>query len=720
MPERYTNRIMRLIRRPDYQPLKQRALARTLNVPDDQYDVFRQAVEILLQQKKLVLGPKTTITLPQMSNRITGTYSAARQGYGFVRPDDANVSGDLFIPNGKSLDALSGDRVRARARKSGKRDGTTSYSGEILQILERGLTQIVGTLAREGKNWFVTPDGKEITEYVSVDDPGAKDAHTGDKVLVEIINYPTQQTYAHGVILERLGKSGTSAAELKAVIRRFNLQDKFSRTALNQARKALLTYNPQKDIDAGLREDIRSHTIITIDPTDARDFDDAISLRKLPHNQYLLGVHIADVSAFVTPDTPLDKQAHQRGTSVYLPQHVIPMLPEHISNNLCSLQQDQDRFTKSAYIKLDQHGKVLETRFANSLIRSTRRFTYDEIDQILEGKTAGFNPTIIKLIKKMEQLAKILQKRRQKNGMLTLELPKAELIYDNQGHVIDAQPESTAFSHTMIEMFMVEANEAVARLLDSFNVAFLRRIHPEPDNLATSQSSRTLKLCGYTIPKNINRQGLQDLLNAARGKPESFVINLAILKSMQPAEYSPAPIGHYALASTHYCHFTSPIRRYPDLHIHRLLQAYLEGKLSRSTADQFPDLEQLAALGQHCTQTEKNAEDAENDLRDAKLLQMLSHRIGEQSNAIVTSITNFGIFVQLERFLIEGLIRAEDISRPTKKTKKGKSKKNRPPRIKSRGKFTDWCPYKLGQKIKVQIAAVNPPARTLDLVPINQ
>ncbi|MCP4709551.1 MAG: ribonuclease R [Planctomycetes bacterium] len=720
MPQRFTNRIMRLIRRSDYQPLKQRALSRTLNVPDDQYDIFRQAVEILSQQKKLVIGPKNTITLPDMSKRITGTYSSTRQGYGFIRPDDATAQGDLFIPNGKSLDAVSGDRVVAHARKRGKRDGETSYSGEIIQILERGVTQLVGTLAREGKHWFVTPDGKEITEYVSVDDPGAKDAQIGDKVLVEIVHYPTQQNYAHGIILERLGKSGNSAAELKSVIRRFNLQDKFSRQALNQARKALQSFNPKKDIDAGIREDIRSQTIITIDPTDARDFDDAISLRKLPHNHWLLGVHIADVSTFVTPDTPLDEQAHQRGTSVYLPQHVIPMLPEHISNNLCSLQQDQDRFTKSAYIKLDQNGKVLQTRFANSLIRSTHRFTYEDVDQILEGKTGGFNPTMIKFIRKMEQLAKILHKRRQKDGMLTLDLPKADLIYDNKGRVIDAKPESTTFSHTMIEMFMVEANEAVARLLDSFNVAFLRRIHPEPDNLATSQSSRTLKLCGYTIPKNINRKGLQDLLKSVRGKPESFVINLAILKSMQPAEYSPAPIGHYALASTHYCHFTSPIRRYPDLHVHRLLQAYLEGRLSRKTANQFPDFEQLASLGQHCTQTEKNAEDAENDLRQQKLLQMLSNRVGEESDAIVTSITNFGLFVQLDHFLVEGLIRSEDVTRTTKKPKKGKSNQRRSPRTRPRGKFTDWCPYKLGQKIKVKIAAVNPPARTLDLVPINQ
>jgi len=264
---------------------------------------------------------------------------------------------------------------------------------------------------------------------------------------------------------------------------------------------------------------------------------------------------------------------------------------------------------------------------------------------------------------------------------------------------------------------MLEANEAVARLLDSIRVPFLRRIHPEPGALATGDSARVLKLCGYTIPKTINRQGLQDLLKRVKGKPESFIINLAVLKSMSPAEYSPSPIGHYALASRQYCHFTSPIRRYPDLTVHRLLQAYLRGRLTPQTIRDFPDYETLDELGQHCTRTEQNAEDAERELRNFKILQMLSDHVGDQRNAVVTSITNFGVFVQLERFLIEGLIRAEDIDRQGSKARSKRKAGRKTPRYR-RGKFSDFCPYKLGQKLRVRIGAVNLPARTLDLVPV--
>jgi len=720
MPQRFTTRIMHLLTRRDYQPLKRRALARTLNVPDDQYKAFCQALELLYRQNRIVFGPAGTISLPHAANRLTGTFQATSGGFGFVKPDIPIAQGDIYIPAGESLDAVTGDSVIVHVFTRGKRDGQTSYGGRIIEILARGETRIVGTLTRQGKQWFVQPDGKKITELVAVDDPGAKNARSGDKVHVEILDYPTQGYYANGVIIERLGKSGTSATELKAVIRRYRLADKFSRTALNDTRQAVSNFDPAAAIAQDRREDIRNQTIVTIDPVDARDFDDAISLRKLPQDNWLLGIHIADVAYFVDEGTHLDQEARLRGNSVYLPQHVVPMLPEQLSNSLCSLQQDQDRFVKSAYIKLDNKGHVLSTRFANSVIRSTQRLTYEDADLILDGKTSGFDSRIVRFVKKMAQLARILQKRRRRDGMLTLELPKAELVYDDKGYAIDARPESTSFSHTIIEMFMLEANEAVARLFDSFNMPFLRRVHPEPDSLAGGDTARVIKLCGYVIPKNINRKGLQDLLASVRGKPESFIINLAVLKSLQRAEYSPTPLGHYALASDHYCHFTSPIRRYPDLAIHRLLGAYLDGRLRRSTINEFPDYDQLMELGKHCSQTEKNAEDAENDLRTVKMLQMLAKRLGEEFDAVVTTVTNFGVFVQIERFLFEGLVSAQDINRHVA-TQSGKGRRGRKRYLhRTRpGKFTDTCPYQIGQELRVRIAAVNIPGRLLDLVPVN-
>ena len=717
MPERFTQRIIRLLKRPDYQPLKQRALARALNVPDEDYKAFCQSVWELQKQGKLAVGAGNKISLPQMADRLVGTYEAARGGYGFIRPDLPTAQGDLYIPFDKSLDAATGDQVVACVRKGGKRRGEIRYVGEVVKVLKRATTQIVGTLQKQGRQWFVLPDGKEFTRLVAIEDPSAKDAQPGDKVLVELLSYPSPQFYGQGVIIERLGKSGTSKAELKAIICRYQLPDKFSRIALSEVRRAASQFHPETDLARGLREDIRANLIITIDPTDARDFDDAVSLQKLPQGHWQLAVHIADVSAFVGSDTHLDLESRQRGNSVYLPQHVIPMLPELLSNGICSLQEGQDRFVKTVYILLDETGRVLQTRFANSLIRSSRRLTYEEVDLILEGKTGGFQTNLVKLIKKMEQLARIIQQRRREQGMLTLEMPEAQLVYDDKGRVIDAHPASTTFSHTMIEMFMVEANEAVARLLDSFNVPFLRRIHPEPDSLALGESARIVNLCGYPVPKNINRRGLQDLLNRAKGKPESFLINLAILKSLARAEYSPAPMGHFALASEHYCHFTSPIRRYPDLTVHRLLQAYLQGRLSKKTVKDFPAYDLLEELGRHCSLTERNAEDAEKELTTLKILQMLSNRLGEEFPAVVTSITNFGVFAQCQKFLVEGLIKPEDIPTSSLAHQSAPSRSSRRHDTCHR-RFTDWCPYKIGQKIRVRIVNVNLPARTLDLVPV--
>jgi ribonuclease R len=714
MPQRYTQRIIKTLSRRDYQPLKQRALARALSVPDEDYPAFVQAIKDLMAEEKIVEGPKSTIVLPSMEGKITGVFESTSKGYGFLRPENPFMQGDLFIPAGAALDAVTGDTVVAKVTSQTKRGGQARYTGRIIEIVARGRSQYVGTLQCEHGHWSVQADGRELADPIMVDDPTAKNAKAGDKVVVEILHYPTERYRAQGVILERLGKGGAPSVELKAVMCRFQLPEKFSRAVLDDAREAVELFEQASRKITDDREDARDQTIITIDPVDAKDFDDAISIRKLPKGVWELGVHIADVSFFIPEGGPLDYEAKKRANSVYLPGHVVPMLPELLSNGICSLQPARDRFVKSAYIRLDPNGEVLETRFANSVIRSARRLTYEDAEDILAGKTIGFSDEVIALVRDMEKLARIIQNRRRRAGMLTLELPRAELVFDAQGRVIDARPESTSFPHTIIEMFMVEANEAAARMLDSLRVPFLRRVHPEPDALARTESARVIKLCGYVVPKNINRHGLQKLLDSVRGKPQSFVINLAVLKSLQRAEYSPAPMGHYALASEYYCHFTSPIRRYPDLEVHRLIQARLDSRLTRKTAIEFPDEAQLEELGRHCSQAERNAQKAEDDLRSFMILQMLQERVGEEINAVVTSITNFGVFVQCERVLIDGLIKAEDVMRH--EAAKSRGKHAHPSRSRA-GSFTERCPYRIGQELRVRIAAVNPSARTLDLVP---
>ncbi len=710
---------MRLLSKNDYAPLKQQAFARALKVSDNEYEQFAQAIKQLIADGRILIGAGSALTLPQMSKRVTGTLSVTSRGFGFVRPENPTAQGDLFIPPEAMLDAISGDKVVARVSERGRKGGERRLYGQIVEVLSRAQTHVVGNAFRDGQQWFVQPDGRAVTERIAIDDPSAKNVKAGDKVQVEILTYPTPELFGTGVVVEKFGRSGVSSVELKAIVSRFNLSEKFSRSALADTRRVVDGFDGQvKKLDG--REDIRDTMIITIDPHDARDFDDAISIEKNKDGTWVLGVHIADVSNFVEEGTHLGDEAKDRATSVYLPGHVIPMLPELLSNGICSLQEGKDRFVKTAYVTLGKAGEVLGSRFANSLIRSTKRLTYEEADLILEGKTKGFSGKVVSMIKQMGELARIIQKRRLDDGMLTLEIPKAELIYDDKGHVVDARPESNTFSHTLIEMFMLEANEAAGRLLDGLQVPFLRRIHAEPDSLAMGEAGRIVKLCGYVIPQNIDRKGIQQLLNAAAGKPESFVINLAILKSMQRAEYSPAPMGHFALASRHYCHFTSPIRRYPDLQVHRLIQAYLEGRLTKNTAKDFPDYGQLEELGTHCSGRERNAEDAERELRKVKILQMLKKRVGQEMLGIVTGVTGFGMFVQLEKFLEEGLIRAEDIrlQKQSKSKVKHRGRRQKSP-AKAAGGFAENCPYHIGQEIKVKLVDVNVAGRTMELVPVD-
>ena len=312
-------RIMRLLGRRDYQPLKQRPLARSLNIPDSDYNAFVEAIKRLRAQSQLVIGPGQHIALPRMSNRFIGTFESTSRGFGFVRPEQAALEGDLFIPPGECLDAISGDRVVARVISRGQASGMARLHGRIVEVLERGQNEVVGTLLRQGRNWLVQPDGRGMTELVAVDDPSAKDAQPGDKLRVEIVKYPTTDSRAEGVILEVLGKSGEASAELTGILRRYNLPEKFSRSALQQARQAAQKFEALPDPQQPGREDIRSDTVITIDPTDARDFDDAISLEQLPKGHWLLGVHIADVATFVKDDSHLDQEARQRANSAYLP-----------------------------------------------------------------------------------------------------------------------------------------------------------------------------------------------------------------------------------------------------------------------------------------------------------------------------------------------------------------------------------------------------------------
>jgi ribonuclease R len=712
MPEIFKKRIIKFLKHRDYTPLKPAPLAKALGVSSEDYPQFKLAFEELHRAGHVVMGAKNLVSLPPLSGRIIGTFRANPRGFGFVTPLEPNSHGDLFIPPSATAEAMTGDIVAAKVVQKGKRAGQTlrlrsgqvRYSGRVVEILERAQNKFVGTLMKQPGGWIVQPDGTGFIEPISVDDVTAKNAREKDKVVVEILSYPTEKYPARGVIVEVFGRAGRYESEIKSIICQYHLPSEFGVDCIEQAREAAAEFNAER---ASGRDDITGKVIITIDPPDAKDFDDAISIEKDRKGNWELGVHIADVSCFVVADSPLDAEAKIRGNSVYLPGETIPMLPEILSNGICSLQPGQRRFCKSAYLTYDLEGNVLGRRFANSIIDSAQRLTYEDADKALKGRTKGIKPEVVKLLKDMEALSRVIEKRREKDGMIHLDLPETELVMDKSGRVVDAHPADDSYPHTIIEMFMVEANEAVACLLDRLNVPFIRRIHPEPDALGMKSLSQLVRAFGVSMPRVPDRAAIQELLAAVKGTDCSFAVNLAVLRSFEKAQYAPLHIGHFALASTHYCHFTSPIRRYADLLVHRLLGYYLQNRLD--LAKQISAGLDLTEIGKHITFTEQRAEDAERELKAVLILQMLSNRIGDELDGVVTGLTSFGVFVQSRKFGIEGLITMGDLGGDVWKYNQ---------KVQCVMGMRSGTSIHLGKAIKVRIVSVNVPARRLNLVPV--
>ena len=804
-PERFHDPIINFLSDQEGAPMRVADLAERLGVPPEDRQEFEQAVEQLAAAGRVVwgVGQGRVIALPPMGNRVMGIYKQTSRGFGFVIPDEINAHGDLFIPPNENADAVTGDYVVAKVVVRDKYDqrggssgggGKRAISGRIIEILKRGTQRAVGTLALQNGHYVVLPDGNVFRNPIAIQDVTAKSAHEGDKVVVELIRFPQPDDPGEGVILEVLGEAGEPDVELESVIRQYDLPKDFPAAVIDQATNAARTYNP-KDYLTGGREDLSPETIITIDPDDARDFDDAISLKildasgaselrtqnsELPDEElarlltqepdssgravYELGVHIADVASFVPVNSAMDMEARNRGNSTYFPRYVVPMLPEVLSNGVCSLQEAQPRLTKSAFIRYDARGRVVSTRFANTVIYSAKRLTYTQAQALIddakgEGQpyTKGLleappNPKLIvvpekvrTLLLNMDRLARLIRQRRLAQGMIVLDLPEVELVMDDTGRVIDAKPEDDAFTHKIIEMFMVEANEAVSRWLTRSGLPVLRRIHPEPDVASTEQVRQFMMIAGRRVPKQLDKHSLMALLDSVRGTPVSYSVNLAVLKTFSTAEYSPQEIGHYALASDNYSHFTSPIRRYADLVIHREFDAVLAAKQPKTegkgkkhhksdalkpttvagavlasgrpgqrkgagmmpeSLTNTPDYPTLVNLGKHLNYTERRSSDAEREIKAVKVLQLLAEHVGDVIDGVVTGVTNFGVFVQSTRFLVEGMVRTTDLPDDFWQLddRTGVLRGNRTGRR-----------IALGDRARVQIVSVNVPARQLEL-----
>jgi ribonuclease R len=682
MVEPIQDKILSHLQSEEYQPKRPRHLAKELDLAgEEHYPTFRDALRDLMHEGRVVLGAAGTIMLPGAGARdeFVGTYRHNKRGFGFVVPTDPGSHEDLFVPEGQNGGAITGDVVRAKIVNRSQRGGKTLYNGRIVDILQRTQKRFVGSLIKKGVEWMVLPDGNTFTEPIMTPDAAARHIKPGTKVVVELTSFPTGFERAVGVIVEALGAAGEKDVDLKAVIVQHNLPDKFPQEVLDQARQSIDNFNPEEERKRRL--DLTEEVICTIDPDDAKDYDDAISLRQLPSGLWELGVHIADVSYFVPACTTLDEEAYERANSCYFPGFVIPMLPEILSNGVCSLQEGVHRLCKSAFITYDDNAMPVSSRFENTIIKSRRRLRYKEAQAIIDNEAtiphpdgpknvAEYPPEVVEHLRQMNALAKRLQKRRHAQGQIVLGLPEVDLVLDENGKVVDAVKEDESFTHTLIEMFMVEANEAVARLLDSLDVPFIRRTHPEPEMLDSEKLRSFVHVSGFKLPKQLDRKAIQALLAAVKGKPESFAINLAVLKSLTRAEYSPQVLGHYALASEHYCHFTSPIRRYADLTVHRLLDAYFTAresggargrKKTKIDPETIPTFDKLVEVGRHLSFNERRADDAERELRQVKLLELLKNQIGEEFTGVITSIANFGIFVQIQKYLVDGLIRYENL-----------------------------------------------------------
>jgi ribonuclease R len=697
----FADTVLGLVGRSDYAPITLKAMARRFQVSEADYPAFRATIKGLIKEGKLDVAKDKTLSRPTVKGAIIGLFRRSARGYGFVRPHLAREKTDqIFIPVNAGRDASSGDEVVVKITKKPKAPGLNP-EGRVIQVLARASGVFVGTYFERDRSGYVKIDGTTFGDSIFAGDPGAKGARPGDKVALELVRYPTPYLEGEGVITEVLGARGQPGVDTLSVIRAFNIPDVFDDDTLDDAREQARRFSEE---DVSGRLDLRQTLTITIDPAFARDFDDAISLSRDERGYWSLGVHIADVAHFVRPGSALDNSARIRGTSVYLADRVIPMLPEVLSNSLASLQEGRTRYTMSALMEFNAEGIRTDQRFARSAIRVDHRFSYEQAFAVMNdpaGTHEGVTPEVVALLIEMRNLAMLLRKRRFARGALELNMPEVQVALGEHGQVVGAYLASHDVSHQVIEEFMLAANEAVASYLTREKVPFLSRAHADPEPSKLIEFAEFARSLGIKIDQPQSRFELQRVLAETADRPQAYAIHYGLLRSLKQAAYTPEREGHYALASEDYCHFTSPIRRYPDLQVHRQLAALIEERTPKGNEDE------LRVVAEHCNRTERRAEAAEREVIKIKLLTFLESKIGETAHAVITGVEDFGFFCRMVELPAEGLVHVTSLAddyyylEASTHTLVGRRSGRR---------------YRLGDRVEVRIARVDVDRRELDLM----
>ena len=658
--------ILALLSTKDYRPLNAIEIARKIGVSGRARVALRGTLRELERAGEIARIRKDRYVLPAEADLVTGKLSIHPAGYGFLTSEKQGEP-DIFIAAENVGTAMHGDRVVARispelpsGRIKGRREG------RVIRILERAHDTVVGTLQRSRNFYYVVPDDPRFVHDIYVRPAQDRRSHgagrVGDKVVVRLGVWESRHINPEGEIIEVLGPASAPGVDVLSIVRKYHLPTEFPRDVLEETERV------SEKVDASQvagREDLRDEFIITIDPDDARDFDDAIRVEKLPNGGWQLGVHIADVAAYVEPGSALDREARRRGNSIYLPDRVIPMLPQRLSDGVCSLKPGVDRLTHSVFIHFDKRGVVRSACFAPSLIRSAHRLTYKEAYAVL---TAPPRDHLGEQLHVAWELAALLRHKRFEHGALDLDFPEVKVWVDKQGEPIRLERVENDESHQLIEEFMLAANEAVARELKKRAIPTVYRVHENPDPEKLAEYRELVLSFDYKVGDLTHRAELQRLLAEIRGKPEEQALKVGLLKSLKRARYAPQPLGHYGLAKTNYLHFTSPIRRYADLVVHRSLgrdPADAGGCPARSASAPY-QMAEVASIAEHISATERNAADAEIDATQMKKLEFFQRQLAGRKpqifSATVVDVRNYGLLVELPDALLTGLVHVSSLT----------------------------------------------------------